>query len=158
MVVHTPTTGPVVARNHSPSESDVVHDHIRPSQHEIVAIVGVGIGALRIEHLRPAEGGETVGAVRRAAVSSARVGSAEMISVGCSAANGQVLIKRVGEDLSPSAESRGLWWPGSRYRLKARGNSPSKLVLLSRSRSGLGSRSSRICCVEAQWAGAPRRW
>jgi hypothetical protein len=56
-------TTSVAAGNCESSESDIVHDHIRLRQHQIVAItyIGVRVGAGRVQHLGTTEGSETVG-------------------------------------------------------------------------------------------------
>jgi hypothetical protein len=63
MVVGTLPTGSVTFGNPQPSEPDVVHDHIRLRQHQIVAIAsnGLPIGARRLKQTGTTEGGETVG-------------------------------------------------------------------------------------------------
>ena len=63
MVVRTLATGSLTSCNRQPSESDVIHDHIRLGQHQMVAIacIVVAIGARHMEHAGPTEGGETVG-------------------------------------------------------------------------------------------------
>ena len=52
VVVRVLPTGSVISCNCQPSESDVVHDHIRLRQHQVVAVActGVHIGARRVEH------------------------------------------------------------------------------------------------------------
>ena len=51
VVVRVLPTGSVISCNRQPSESDVVHDHIRLRQHQIVAVacIGVHIGARHVE-------------------------------------------------------------------------------------------------------------
>ena len=51
------------ARNRQPSDSDVVHDHIRLRQHQIVAIacIAVRIRARYVKHTGTVQRGETVG-------------------------------------------------------------------------------------------------
>ena len=63
MVVRALPTGSVTAGNRQPSESYVIHDHIRLRQHQMVAIACTGglIGSRHVEHTGPTEGGETVG-------------------------------------------------------------------------------------------------
>jgi hypothetical protein len=55
--------GSVHARNRQPPESDIVHDHVRLSQHQIVVItaLSVAIGTRHVQHLGRTEGGETMG-------------------------------------------------------------------------------------------------
>jgi hypothetical protein len=80
--------------------------------------------------------------------SSAR-GSTEMINDGCSYANRKVLIKGVGENLLPPAQSWELWRP--RPPVAAPGTGDRHIDLLATSfqvRPRL--RSSRIRCVEAE--------
>jgi hypothetical protein len=73
VVVRTLPTGSVTSCHSQPSESDVVHDHIRPSQHQIAAIacIAVSIGSWHIEHTGVTQRGETVG------------GSSEIPGLGC---------------------------------------------------------------------------
>jgi hypothetical protein len=63
VVVGTLPTSSLTPCDCQPSESDVVHDHIRLRQHQMVAIarIGVLIGSRHVEHAGPTEGGETVG-------------------------------------------------------------------------------------------------
>ncbi len=62
MVVRALPTGSVTSCNRQPSETDVIHDHIRLRQHQIAAItrIGVPIGTRHVEHARTTEGGETM--------------------------------------------------------------------------------------------------
>ena len=107
VVVGALPTGSVTACNCQSSESDVVHDHIRPRQHHIVTVacMGIRVRSRHVKHASTVEGGETVGG----SSSSGQLGpggcSAEMISDGCSYANREVLIKGVGENLLPTARS-----------------------------------------------------
>jgi hypothetical protein len=91
-------TGSVTSGNRQPSDSDVVHDHIRLRQHQIAAItcIGLRIRARHVHHLGPTEGYETVGGSPGTSQLSPGRGSAEMISDGCTDANGKVLVERVG--------------------------------------------------------------
>jgi hypothetical protein len=63
VVVRTLSTGSVTSCNRQPSEADVVHDHIWPDQHQILAItrIGVAIGTRHVQHAGTTEGGETMG-------------------------------------------------------------------------------------------------
>ena len=63
VVVRTLPAGSVTSSNRQPSESDVVHDHVRLGQHQIVAVtcIAVGIGACFMKYAGTTEGGETVG-------------------------------------------------------------------------------------------------
>jgi hypothetical protein len=63
MVVRALPTRSLTACNRQPSDSELVHDHIRLRQHEIAAVtwISVRIGARHVEHVGTAEGGETVG-------------------------------------------------------------------------------------------------
>ena len=124
MVVRALPTGSVTSGNPQPSESDVVHDHIRLRQHQIVAItcIGVRIGARHMEHAGTTEGGETVGGSSCSSQLSPGGRSAEMISDGRSDANRKVLIKCVGENLLPTAQAWGLWRPGPPVAAPGTGN------------------------------------
>jgi hypothetical protein len=83
VVLRTPSTGGVSSRHSQPSESDVVHDHVRLRQHQIVAIacLGVRIGARHMEHAGTTQRGETVGGSSCAAYRTARVGNAARANV-----------------------------------------------------------------------------
>ena len=93
------------ARNRQPSDSDVVHDHIRLRQHQIAAITCIGLGILagHVEHPGMVEGGETVGGSSCGGELSTGGGSTKVIGNGCSYANGKVSVEGVGEHLLPSA-------------------------------------------------------
>jgi hypothetical protein len=93
--------------NRQPSESDVIHDHIRLRQHQISAIACmiVGVGTRHVIHTGPAEGGETVGGSSASSELSPGRGSTEMISHGCTDTNRKVLVKGVGEHLLPTAQA-----------------------------------------------------
>ena len=112
------------ACNRQPSESDVVHDHIRLGQHQIVAVacIVVSIGARHMEHAGSTESGETAGCSSGGGELSPGGGSAEMISDGRSDTNRKVLVKRVGEHLLPTAQARGLWRPGPPVAAPGTGN------------------------------------
>ena len=60
-----------------------------------------------IEGAGPTEVSETLGGSSGSIQLSPRRRSAEMISDGCPYANGKVLVKRVGENLLPTAQARG---------------------------------------------------
>jgi hypothetical protein len=63
VVVGAPPARGVSSSNRQPSKSDLVHDHVRPRQHQIgaVARVGVGVGARHVKCAGTTEAGETVG-------------------------------------------------------------------------------------------------
>ena len=63
VVVGTPPTGNVTSCNPQPSEPDIVHDHIRLRQHQIVAVaaIGVRIRTRHLEHAGTTQRRETVG-------------------------------------------------------------------------------------------------
>ncbi len=96
----------VSAGNRQPPESNVVHDHIRLRQHQIVAVacVGVLIGARHVQHRGRTKGGEIVGCSSGSSELSSGGCSAEMVSDRRSDANRQVLVKCVGENLLPTAQ------------------------------------------------------
>jgi hypothetical protein len=56
-------TGSIAAGNRQPSESNVVHDHVRLRQHQIGPIAGrvVAVGARHVEDAGTAQASETVG-------------------------------------------------------------------------------------------------
>ena len=124
VVVGALPTGSVTSCDRQPSESDVVHDHIRLRQHQIVAVacVGVSIGARHVKHTGTTESGETVGGPSGGGELSPGGGSTEMISDGCSYANRKVLVKRIGENLLPTAQACGLWRPGPPVAAPCTGN------------------------------------
>jgi hypothetical protein len=98
-------TGSITSRNRQPSESDVVRDHIGLGEYEIstVACIGVAIRSRHVQHAGTTQGRESVGGPSCSGELSAGWDSAEMISDGRSDANRKVLIKRVGENLLPTA-------------------------------------------------------
>jgi hypothetical protein len=65
-----------------------------------------------MKHPGTAEGVETVGGSPGSSEFSSGRGSAEMICNGCPYANGEVLVKGVGENLLPTTQGRGLGRPG----------------------------------------------
>jgi hypothetical protein len=124
MIVGILPAGWISSCHRQPSESDVVHDHIRLRQHQIVAVasIGVGIGARHVQHAGTAEGGETVGGSSCGGEFSSGRRSTKVISDSCSYADCKVLIKRVGEYLLPSAQTWGLWRPGPPVAAPRAGN------------------------------------
>jgi hypothetical protein len=114
VVVRVLPTGGLTSSDSQPSESDVVHDHIRLRQHQIVAVacIVIDIPARHVKHAGTTEGGETVGGSSCGSQLGTGGRAAEMISDRCSDANRQVLIKGVGENLLPTAQAGGLWRPG----------------------------------------------
>jgi hypothetical protein len=114
-------TGSVIASNCQPSESDVVHDHIRLGQHQIVAVAYIGVHLARhVKHAGTTEGGETVGGSLCGGELSACRGPSEMISDCRSDTSGKVLVKGVGEHLLPTAQpwasAAGPSYSGSRHQ------------------------------------------
>jgi hypothetical protein len=107
VVVGALATGRVIARNRQPSKSDVVHDHIRLRQDEIrpITCVGVSISTRHVKHTSTTEGRETVGGSSGSSQLSPGGGTAEMISDGGSDANGEVLVKGVGQNLLPPTKA-----------------------------------------------------
>ena len=124
VVVRALPTGSVTSCNRQPSEPDVVHDHIRLRQHQIVAVacIVVAIGARHMEHAGTTEGGETVGGSSCGSQLSPGGRSAEMISDGRPDANRKVLVKCVGENLLPTAQAWGLGRPGPPVAAPGAGN------------------------------------
>jgi hypothetical protein len=111
MIVDCLATGSVTSGNRKPSQSSVVHDHIRLRQRQIgaIACIGVPIGTRHVEHAGTTEGGETMGGSSGSGELDAGGGSTEMIGDGCSYANRKVLIKSVGENLLPTAQAWRFW-------------------------------------------------
>ena len=74
-------TTSVAAGNCESSESDIVYDHIRLRQHQIVAItyIGVRVGALHMKYTGTIESGETVGGSPGGGELSSGGGSTKMI-------------------------------------------------------------------------------
>ena len=105
MVVRALPTGGVISFNREPSDPDVVHDHLRLRQHQIVAIArnGVRVSARHVQHAGTTEGGEAVGGSSCGSQLSPCGGSTQMISDGCPDANRTVLVKSVGENPLPAA-------------------------------------------------------
>jgi hypothetical protein len=94
VVVRALATRSLSSCNRQPSESDIVHDHIRLRQHQIVAIacIRLRIGSRHMKHASTVKGGETVGGSSRCGELSPGGGSAEMISDGCLYADRKVLV------------------------------------------------------------------
>jgi|SRR5215211_5536329 len=124
MVVGALPTGGLTSSDSQPSQSDVVHDHVRLRQHQIGPITRIAIRILagHMEHTGTTKSGEAVGCPSRGVELSSGGNSAEMISDGCPYANRKVLIKRVGENLLPTAQARTLWRPGSPVTAPSTGN------------------------------------
>jgi hypothetical protein len=97
VVVGALATGSVTARNRQPSEPNVVHDHIRLRQDQIVAVtrIGIRIGTRHVKHACTTECDETVGGSTCSSELSTGGCSSEMISDSRSNANRKVLIKGV---------------------------------------------------------------
>jgi hypothetical protein len=91
-------------RHRQPSESAVVHDHIRPGQHQTVAIACISIRPRHVQHPGTTQRGETVGRSSGSGELSPGRGSTEMISDRRTDANGKLLVKRVRENLPPTAQ------------------------------------------------------
>jgi hypothetical protein len=113
VVVLVLATGSVTSGNRQPSDSDVVHDHIRLGKHQIgpITCISIRIGARHVKHAGTVPRGETVGGSSSSSQLSPSRGSTEMISDGCTDANGQVPIKGVSENPLPTAGTYGLWRP-----------------------------------------------
>jgi hypothetical protein len=114
VVVGARPTGSVTSFHRQPSESDVVHDHIRLRQQQVraIACIGACIGSRHMEHAGRTKGGETVGGSSGSGELSPGWGSTKMICDGCSYANGKVLVQRVGKHPLPTAQTWRLCWPG----------------------------------------------
>jgi len=150
VVVRALPSGGSTSCNSQPSESDVVHDHIRLRQRQIAAVacIGVRIGAGHVMHTGTTQGGEAVGSSSCRNKLSPGGGSTEMISDRGSDANRKVPVKFIGEHLLPTAQTWRLWRPSPPVRLQA----PETVISTCSAISGQvrpRSRSSRICCVEA---------
>jgi hypothetical protein len=142
VVVWALPTGSATSCNRQPSESDVVHDHIRLREHQIVAITCmiVGMGTRHVQHLGTTQSGQTVGGSSGSGELGSGWGSTEMISNGCTDPNGKVLIKRISKHLL-SALLAGLSGSGSRHR------TPSyRPVVPPHSRSGHGQQLHDLLC------------
>jgi hypothetical protein len=107
-------TGGVISCDGQPSNSDVVHDHIRLRHHHIGAITCfvVRIRARHVEHPSTTVGSETVGGSTGRGQLSPSGRSAEMISDGRSDTDRKVLIKGVGKNLLPTTQALGCRRPG----------------------------------------------
>ena len=106
MVVGALPTGSLTSCNGQSSESDVVHDHVRPRQHEIGAVARVGVlfRARHVEHAGATQRGETVGCASRGGELSTAGSLTEMITDSRSDADGEVLVEGVSENLLPTAQ------------------------------------------------------
>jgi hypothetical protein len=104
IVAVLPTYG-VTSRNRQPSEVDVVHDHIRLRQHQIVAItcIDIRLGARHVKHPGTTQRRETVGSSSGGRQLSSGGCSVEMISDGCAYANRKVSVKGINDHLLPTA-------------------------------------------------------
>jgi hypothetical protein len=125
VVVRALPTSCVPSCNLKPAEPDVVHDHIRLRQHQMVAVacIGVRVGARHMEHPGTTQRGETVGGSSCGGQLSSGRGPTKMISDGCAYANGKVLIKCLGEHLLPTAQTWRFGWQGSLVAAPGTGNS-----------------------------------
>jgi hypothetical protein len=107
MVVGALPTGSVTSSHRQSSEPHVVHDHIRLGQHQVgpIACIVLGISTGYLKHAGTAECSETVGgpSCGRELGSVGRL--AEMISDRRADPDRKVLIKRVGENLRPTAQA-----------------------------------------------------
>ena len=113
MVVGALPTASLTSCDSEPSEADVVHDHIRLRQYEIVAIACIGVRLARhVKHPGTTERGETMSGSSCGGQLSAGGGSTKMISDGRSYANRKVLVQCVCEHLLPTAQARWLRRPG----------------------------------------------
>jgi hypothetical protein len=93
VVVGALPTSSLISCHRQPPESNVVHDHIRLRQHQIVAVACVGV-PIRTGHVKHAgtEGGEAVGGSSSSRELSPGGCSPEMISNGCADTDGKILI------------------------------------------------------------------
>jgi hypothetical protein len=107
VIVGAPPTGSVTSGNRQPSESDVVHDHIRLRQCQIVAITCIVLRICpgHVKHAGAVGRCETVGGSSSSGEFSSVGGSAKVIGDGCPDANCKVLVKGVGQNLLPPASS-----------------------------------------------------
>jgi hypothetical protein len=114
VVVGALPTASLTSCDSEPSEADVVHDHIRLRQHQKgpIARTGVRIIAGHVKHTGTTHRGETVSGSSCSGELSPSGGSTKMISDGCSYANGKVVVKHIGENLLPSAQSGRPGRPG----------------------------------------------
>jgi hypothetical protein len=101
------------------------HDHIRLRQHQTVAItyIGVRLGARHMEHRGTTESSKAVGGPSGSSQLSPGGRPAEMISYGRTNANRKVLIKCLGENLLPTAQTWLFGWQGSLVAAPGTGNS-----------------------------------
>jgi hypothetical protein len=130
VVVRALATGSVTSSNRQPSESDVVHDHIRLRQHQIgpIASIGVAISTRHVKHAGTAGRCETVGGSSSSGQLRPGGRSTEMISDGCTDANRKVLVKGVGQNLLPTAQAWRLGRPGLPVAAPGTGNSHADLL------------------------------
>ena len=124
MVVGARHTGSVTSRDSQPSKPDVIHDHIRPRQHQMVPIAGmiIRVGARHVKHTDPTLRGQTVSGSSCGSELSPSGGSTEMISDSRPDANRKVLIKGVREHLLPTAQAWRLWRAGPAVPAPGTGN------------------------------------
>jgi hypothetical protein len=122
------------------STPNVVHDHTRLRQHQIAAIpcVGVQVRTRHMWHSGTTEDCEAVSPSSCGGELSPSGRSTETISDGCSDTDSNVLVKRVGENLLPTAQAWWLWWPGPPLAAPDAGNGHIQLFGHPHSRSGLG--------------------
>src|SRR5687768_18571 len=77
-----------------------------------ITCIVVAIGARHMDDTGTAEGGETVGGSSSGNHLSSSRRSTKMINHRCTDTNHKALIEGVGENLLPTAQTRGLWRPG----------------------------------------------
>jgi hypothetical protein len=93
MIVRALPAGRVGSSHREPSESDVVHVHIRLGEYEISTVARVGsVGARRVKHAGTAYTSETMRGSAGSCEFSPGGDSTEMISNGCPDPNGKVLV------------------------------------------------------------------
>jgi hypothetical protein len=145
------TTSSITSCNRKPSESDVIHDHIRLRQHQIVAIscIGVCIAAQHMQHAGTTQGSETVGGSSCGSQLSTGGRSTEMINDGCPDPNRKVLVEGVGENCCQRPKRGDLGGRAFRWRLQAPETVISTCSAIS-AQVRPWSRSSRICSVAAE--------
>ena len=110
-----------------------------------------------MKHAGTTEGGETVGGSSGGSQLSPGGGSAEMISDGCTDANRKVLVKRVGENLLPTAQAWGLWRPGPPVAAPRTGNSHIDLFCHLIPGQALITKLQDLLCGGGMSGGPPRR-
>jgi|SRR5215213_4507086 hypothetical protein len=101
-------TGGIGSSDRQPSDSDVVQDHVRLRQHQVVTVacLGVAVRSRHVPHAGTTGGGEAVRCSSCGGELSPGGCPSEMISDGCPNANGKVLVKCVGENLLPTDLAR----------------------------------------------------